>query len=292
MTKQIIVIESAQKVSYSKSALVIEKDNEITHYPLHSIQSLIFETDHNSVTISALHNLANDGIPVFFCDYRHLPCSAVLSTNVYYERANRIELQFNAGAQFKKRLWQKIIRQKIMNQATVTYGFSIPTAIHLKQLIKLVDPGDTALTEAVAARIYFQTIVHEHFSRRSDAPLNYFFNYGYAVVRSLITQRLMAHGLEPSIGIWHHGQRNSLNLTYDLIEAFRPFVDSRVLALVGEAELTKANRTYLLQITDHPCIIGDQKTTLQQAINLCIDSFVHCLETNSTAALLLPRMVD
>ncbi|MDR3241524.1 MAG: type II CRISPR-associated endonuclease Cas1 [Lactobacillaceae bacterium] len=291
MSKRIIVIESAQKVSFSKNAIVVQIDDQVSYFPISTIQAVIFETDHNAVTVAALKCLALQDIPVIFCDSRHLPCATVFPTNMYFERANRLKLQFHLSTQLKKRLWQKIIRQKILNQATVTYSFSKSTAIHIKQLAKLVDEGDTQLNEAVAARIYFKAIVHNNFTRRSKTPLNYFFNYGYAIIRSLITQQLMAHGLEPCIGIWHHGNRNSLNLTYDLIEAFRPFVDTRVLDLLGESELTKENRIYLLELVEQECWFDGKKTTVKNAINLCVDSFVKCLDANSASPLLLPSLV-
>lgn len=289
MAKQILIIETAQKVSFHKEALAVEIDEAVHYFPLHSIQTVLFETDHNTVTIAALRQLADNGIPVLFCDYRRIPTAAVLPMTNYFERAARIEQQFTVSTQLKNRLWQKIIRQKIRNQAAVAELLNPMTSVEMRALVTSVNEGDKNLIEAHAAQMYFKTIVHEKFSRRSDAPLNHFFNYDYAILRSLITQRLMAHGLEPSIGIWHRGQRNALNLTYDLIEPFRPFVDECVLELIGETELTKENRAHLLSVTEQICQINGTTTTVSQALNTTIDSFIRAINDKSAAPLLLPE---
>ena len=72
------------------------------------------------------------------------------------------------------------------------------------------------------------------FRRRREADdQNRLLNYGYAVLRAAVGRSVCGAGLHPSIGLHHHGRNNPWSLADDLMEPYRPLVDSAVVELVG-----------------------------------------------------------
>ena len=89
-------------------------------------------------------------------------------------------------------------------------------------------PGDTTNREGQAARLYFSLLFGDSFRRHSEDDLNSALNYGYAILRSQISRLISLHGYHTALGLWHRSQRNPFNLSCDLMEPFRPFVDEAV----------------------------------------------------------------
>ena len=78
---------------------------------------------------------------------------------------NRKE-QINVSAQKKAILWQKIIKNKILNQAFVLKKHNkIEQSNELINLAKKVSLNDSKNIEAVAAALYFKTLFGTSFSR-------------------------------------------------------------------------------------------------------------------------------
>ena len=95
-----------------------------------------------------------------------------------------------------------------------------------------VKSGDSDNVEGAAARLYWQ-YWEDHFSRDQDGAdrLNVMLNYGYALVRALVARELAGRGFSPSLGLHHRSMANAFNLADDMIEPWRPFVDSLALAV-------------------------------------------------------------
>jgi CRISPR-associated protein Cas1 len=60
-------------------------------------------------------------------------------------------------------------------------------------------------------------------------PVNAMLNYGYAMAASQVRAKIMAVGLDPSIGIMRGNRHNKMPLVSDLMESLRPTVDEQVL---------------------------------------------------------------
>ena len=70
-------------------------------------------------------------------------------------------------------------------------------------------------------------------------------------MRAAIARAVVAGGLHPSIGIWHHNQYNYFNLVDDLIEPFRPLIDDIVIRIFlknSEQALTSEIKRELLTV--------------------------------------------
>lgn len=104
---------------------------------------------------------------------------------------------------------------------------------HLLDIARNVKSGDTGNAEAVAAAFYWKRVFGDGFvrDRTFGDPHNCALNYGYTILRARAKHAVAAAGLHPGIGVFHRGHRNPFALADDLIEPFRPAVDSAVLGI-------------------------------------------------------------
>ena len=171
------------------------------------------------------------GISLIFCDEKHSPL--LLLDNLYNQK-KRFELlndQLTVGNKVKNRLWSKIVLSKINNQAQCLEetGHSKINVSLIKSIKNNITEGDKHNVEAYAAREYFPMMFGKNFKRgRYDDIVNASLNYGYSILRALIRKEIVIHGLEPSFGIHHASVENPFNLSDDLIEPYRAFVDELV----------------------------------------------------------------
>ena len=105
---------------------------------------------------------------------------------------------------------------------------------------------------------------------REGLPPNNLLNYGYAILRAIVARSLVASGLLPTLGIHHHNKYNAYCLADDIMEPFRPFVDSVVLEIVrnGEdfTELSTSIKKQLLVIPAIDVFIDDQRSSLMEGL--------------------------
>jgi CRISPR/Cas system-associated endonuclease Cas1 len=77
---------------------------------------------------------------------------------------------------------------------------------------------------------------------RATTPGNALLNYLYAVLESEMTVALLAHGLDPGIGMFHADLDNRSSLALDAIEAVRPCVEYWLIAYIQASVF--ANRDF------------------------------------------------
>lgn len=145
-----------------------------------------------------------------------------------------MQAQADANKPLKKRLWQSVIKAKILAQAAaLDYVGENSSALYL--MAKRVKSGDPENIEAQAARRYWPAMMGADFRRgKSDTPqshdndnpnINAFLNYGYTVLRAACARSILAAGLHPSLSLHHESAGDALRLADDLMEPFRPWVD-------------------------------------------------------------------
>ncbi len=93
-------------------------------------------------------------------------------------------------------------------------------------------------TEGIIAKTYWQAMGNTlplpySFNKRSRQPAEDLFNaainYLYGMTYSVVEGGLFAAGLDPYLGILHADEHQRPTLAFDLIEAFRPWVDRLLL---------------------------------------------------------------
>ncbi|MCT6808658.1 MAG: type II CRISPR-associated endonuclease Cas1 [Staphylococcus epidermidis] len=281
-----IFIENPAKISCKRNQLIIFQENEIS-IPMEDINSIIIDNAMITITSFALATCSKQNVAVFFCNDKHIPNAYLLPYENYYHKLPIITSQFKMSKKTKGRIWQKIIKSKIQNQANNTEGVVYKELIVLR---KSVDEYDSEYSESNAARIYFSALFGRNFNRRDDNVINASLNYGYAIVRGIICRELSAQGLEPSIAIFHHNQLNPFNLSDDLIEPFRGLVDKWIIErCLNKSDIDKES---ILRILFSDVQINGEYQSLSNAVKLMVQSYKKCCVSNSSSNLLLPTKIE
>ena len=97
-----------------------------------------------------------------------------------------------------------MIKRKISNQLFVIENTTKDedTITLLKKYIDEVEEGDPTNREGLAAKVYFRALFGKSFLRQEENVINACLNYGYSILRALISKTLVAKGLNTQLGIF------------------------------------------------------------------------------------------
>ena len=296
MAWRVVAIENPARLSLRDNQLVIAQETEAT-LPIEDIDSLILDGYSITTTANLLTALATKGTTTIICDKKHLPASVLLPYSQHSRQAKVSRQQLAMSQPLKKQLWQRVVEQKIVNQADVLRMVGLDDT-SIRKHASDVKSGDTSNRESIAARIYFDQLLDDA-TRRKPIWHNAALNYGYAIVRSHIARHIAARGLVASQGIFHHNELNSFNLADDLIEPYRAAVDLYILEKVAplhigdrDANLTKHDRQLIIDILNYYVIMSDKKFMIKHAVERTVESFIECIEVKEVRKLLLPKIAS
>lgn len=247
------VAENGRYLSVQRGFLkVSEKGEELGRVPLDDITALILSGSQITLSKTLMVELAERKAIIVTCGRNWHPISISLPFGAHYEAAGILHDQINASQPLRKRLWQQIVQAKIDNQAAVLRRYARGTRAigELAVLRRRVRSGDPDNMEAQAARHYWPALMGSDFRRdRHSDGVNAFLNYGYTILRAATARAVCGSGLHPSLGL-HHGTRvNPFALIDDLMEPFRPLVDSVARETYGDAkELDAAHKRTLAAV--------------------------------------------
>lgn len=296
MAWRVVAIENPARLSLRDNQLVIAQETEAT-LPIEDIDALILDSYGMTATTNLLTALAAKGTTTVICDEKHLPASVLLPYSQHSRQAKVSRQQLAMSQPLKKQLWQRVVEQKIVNQADVLRMVGLDDT-SIRKHASDVKSGDTSNRESIAARIYFDQLLDDA-TRRKPIWHNAALNYGYAMVRSHIARHIAARGLVASQGIFHHNELNSFNLADDLIEPYRAAVDLYILENVAplhigdrDANLTKHDRQLIIDILNYHVIMSDKKFMIKHAVERTVESFIECIEVKEACKLLLPKIAS
>jgi len=190
-----------------------------------------------TLTGAALACLAEHNVPLVVSDARRMPIAMLLPLAGNYVQAERFRRQATASLPTRKRLWKQIVVAKVRNQAKVLEQIH-GTDFGLRDLARQVRSGDTTNIEGQAARRYWPHVFKiPEFRRDPDSldGINRRLNYGYAILRGIVSRAICAAGLHPSLGLHHHNRYNPFCLADDLMEPLRPVVDYQIALRAAES---------------------------------------------------------
>jgi CRISPR-associated protein Cas1 len=226
MSWRSVIVSSPAHLSCKLGRMQIAQGGEIVSVPLEDIAVLVI--DHPQVTLTAhlLSACADAKLTVITVNKSHIP-NGIFHPYLPHSRALKVMRQQLAMTQpQKKRLWQTVIRQKLINQAAVLADLHLQTSSEkLSTLVQQVRSGDPDNYEALGAQIYFSSLFGKGFNRSDDNALNAALNYGYSIGRGAIARSLVSYGFLPAFGLHHCSEQNAFNLADDLLEPYRPVVD-------------------------------------------------------------------
>lgn len=257
---------------------------------LDDIGALIVHAHGTIWSTSVFTRLSDRGIPVVICGANHAPAAMVWPLEGHHLQGARMRAQLAGPRPLAKQLWAQIIKAKIRMQGHILarQGHEAGAFDLLARKVRSGDPGNI---EAQAARRYWKALFGPGFSRDQDAAgINSLLNYGYTVLRAIVSRAICAAGLHPTLGIFHANRANAFALADDLMEPYRPLVDQLVLDLVnaGQSEVDSAAKRALTTIAtlDLPGPSGLSPLSVQ------VQRFVHSLAMSfetRIAALELPN---
>ncbi|MBP2833130.1 type II CRISPR-associated endonuclease Cas1 [Aquimarina sp. U1-2] len=286
MIKRTLFFGNPAYLSTKNEQLVVnypEKEKGEKSIPIEDLGYVVLENPQITITNGLLMKLVQNKTAVITCDQQHLPCSFLQPLVGHSEQTARFRHQLNASVPLKKNLWQQTVTAKIENQAAhfLQQG---KNALRLKRYAKEVRSGDLGNEEALAAAFYFQNLFDlDGFSRNQKgvAPNN-LLNYGYAILRAIAARALVSSGLLPSVGIFHSNKYNAFCLADDVMEPYRPFVDSVVYDIVETGcnleEFTTNMKSQLLCIPTLDVVLDGKLSPLMNAMSRTTASLYECFK--------------
>ena len=278
MTWRSLLISKGGKLSLHQQQMLIQQEGNEFTVPLEDIAIVVVESRETVITLPLLSAFGLYGITLLSCDEQFLPCGQWLPFNQYYRQLKTLKLQLETSLPLKKQLWQRIVQQKIRNQAKVlSLCQHQEKSKRLLQLANLVKSGDKDNLEAQSAIIYFSGLFGAHFRRKEeDNAINIHLNYAYTVVRSAVARSLVLYGWLPQLGLFHHSELNAFNLADDFIEPFRPLIDLLVWNLLEKGLLSQSlsplSKQRLIKILHHQMCFNQEKVSVLTAIDKTIAS--------------------
>jgi CRISPR-associated protein Cas1 len=270
----------------SRGFLVVSRHKEkLKSIPLDALDAVIVHAYGATYSNNLLVKLADHGCSFVICGSNHAPKAQMVTLDGYYKQAGRFDQQITHTQRLKGRLWKELIKGKITMQAQTLLLHKKEYAHGLLALAKKVRVGDPQNLEAQAARRYWSSLFGEEFSRKREKPgINAMLNYGYIILRSLVSRHLLAQGFFPALGLHHHNKNNPMRLVDDLMEPLRPFVDNQVYELLQKGENDVSKNTKLHLGTIGHLQVATQKwqgrviTDLNNATEIMIQSLAHVFE--------------
>lgn len=229
MDQIIDIATDGRHLSRDRGFLKVSQDGqEIGRTPLDQIAAVIVHAHGTTWSTSLLCELAERGAPVVLCASNHAPKSVLLPIEGHHAQGARMRAQWQAKAPLTKQAWKQIIIAKVQMQAAALSAIGEAPA-PLFMMLRKITSGDSTNIEAQAARHYWPRMMAPDFRRDTAVEdANALLNYGYTVLRAATARAVVAAGLHPTIGLFHSNRGNAFALADDLMEPFRPLVDSAV----------------------------------------------------------------
>ncbi len=289
MPKRTVCIQNPASLSIKDDALAISQRGELRGLiPLEDIWVLIIETHQAQITTSALSKFSDAGIGVMFCGDDHMPNGLLLPLGAHSRHAAIVDDQLAISKPMQKRLWQRIVKAKISNQAAVLELLGLDGS-SVKAVARDVLSGDTSNRESVAASQYFKKLLPE--GGRRSSPLTPALDYGYTVLRAGIGRMAVSGGWLVSRGIHHCNNLNAFNLVDDLIEPFRPIVDLLVIQRILGGPLTSENKRELASVFEYLVSIPLGRVPVQIAIENELETLKTAVKSGDASLLELPGII-
>ena len=226
---RVIIVNTHSKLSYQNNHLIFKSSSKSEMIHLSEIDLLICETTDISITTMLLKKLADENILTIFCDDKRLPSSQILPYYGRHDSSLQLTRQISWQDDKKSDVWTDIIAQKIINQANhlsqLTFDDSA-SAIHV--LLDALEPFDPSNREGHSARIYFNKLFGNDFTRDANNDINAGLDYGYTLLMSVFAREIVKMGCMTQLGLKHSNQFNDFNLASDIMEPFRIIVDQIV----------------------------------------------------------------
>lgn len=281
MSWRTVVISNSAKLDYQLGFMVIRRE-DVVKIHISEISVLIIETTSVSLTAALLSELTKKKVKVIFCDEKRQPSSELISYYGSHDTSVKIKKQIAWSDDIKTSVWTEIVSEKIRKQAELLEKRELGAADMLYQYIKEIEFGDATNREGHAAKVYFNALFGMEFTRTAENSINAMLNYGYGILLSAFNREITANGYVTQLGLFHDNMFNQFNLGSDIMEPFRPLVDSRVRMFIPE-KFEHEEKIEILKILQDEVIIAGRKEYVNNAIKIYCKSVFDALNDNDTS---------
>lgn len=276
MSWRIVVISKRAKLEYKMNYLVV-RDTEMLRIHLSEIHTLIIESTAVSLTAMLVAQLQERKINIIFCDNHRNPLSNVLPLYGCHNATEKVKSQIAWKREIKDQVWTRIIYEKITNQANVLKQTRPDLAEKLTGYASSITAGDRTNREAHAAKVYFNALFGNEFSRHKDSPINAALNYGYTILLSAINREIVINGYLTQLGIFNDNAFNQFNLSSDLIEPLRSLIDKEVVSWGSFEEFTSNQKMRLVDVMNCQVNMADKRMQFVNALGIYCRSVLESL---------------
>lgn len=279
MSFQTIIIEERCKLKCSNNYLIIEKEEQSEKVYLENVKILLINNLETLITTCLINQLIKFKICVIFGNEVKSPSSQLLPLYGTFDCSQKLQQQILWDKQRKEQLWLKILELKIKNQCNLLEQYNL-LDFDINSYFNKLTINDEQNIEGTIAKLYFNRLFGRLFNRRLNNNINAMLNYGYAIVLSFINNEIILNGYTKKLGIHHKNKTNLYNLTSDLMEPIRPFVD-RIVYDMRKQELNKNTKLKLINVLYEKCAINNKTTQLYLGIQIYLKSIFDYLECKS-----------
>ena len=281
MSFRTVVISKRSKLDLKMGYLVVRQEDKIHRIFLDELNTLILENPACCVTGCLLCELIKRKIKVIFCDEKHSPCSELFPCYGHGEVSGKLNEQIAWPSKFCKKLWTNIVAEKINNQAKFLIELGKYDAANLlRSYINDLQEGDNTNREGHAAKVYFNSVFGKDFRRGDGFAVDSALNYGYAIILSAFNREIVARGYYTQLGIFHHNTFNHYNLSCDLMEPFRIFIDRHVYSC-NFVQFSTKEKHEVLEIFNSPFCIDNTIRRLDDCIMFYTNSIFKAIASEN-----------
>ena len=288
MAWRTVVVTKSSKLDLRLGYMVVRDSEDTVRVHISEISVLIIENISTSMTAALLCELSRQKVKIIFCDEKLNPYGELIPYYGGHDCSLSVRNQIEWKEDARQAVWTVIVAEKIRNQALCLEHFNIDKAQQLYQYIDQMEFNDATNREGHAAKVYFNALFGQAFSRSQDCPVNAALNYGYSLILSCVNREIACAGYLSQIGLFHSNRFNPFNLSCDLMEPFRPIVDGFVKKLSPEAFQTEEKRK-LQSLLSTEMIIDDRRQTLLNTIKIYTKSVLEAIEAGDISLIKLYR---
>lgn len=284
MSWRTVIISNRAKLDLQLGHMVVRSSEIKTKIYIKEMAVLILESTAISITAALINELTKNKVKIIFCDEKRDPLAELIPYYASHDTSAKIMEQVNWDDINKKIIWTEIVKQKILMQSQLLMNNGIEEYKLLLQYMDEVQLGDTSNREGHAAKVYFNSLFGKDFTRGKDGGINASLNYGYSILLSIISREIHANGYMTQLGIFHKGKTNPFNLSSDLIEPWRPLVDSYVF-MKQPSSLDNKTKLDIVSLFSEKIFINGKKHTILNAIKIYTKSVFDALNYNDVSKL-------
>lgn len=282
MSWRVVMVASNAKLDYKLDYLVVRTLDEVKRIHLSEIGVLMVESTAVSLTAYLLCELMQRKIKVIFCDHDRNPCAELIPVSGSHDSSARIRRQIGWERAVCQQVWTEIVREKLRRQRDHLRRRGLPQADMLTRYIEQLQWDDVTNREGHAAKVYFNALFGNEFTRSGSDAVNSALNYGYSLLLSAVNREISAAGYLNQLGIAHENTFNPFNLGCDFVEPLRPLVDGTVLELCPK-ELGREEKFALVRLLNREVQYDGKRQYLLYAIRLYCAGLFRALESGDVA---------